>query len=380
MTGEKAAASAAFRAEREGNFDLLRIVCTLSVILIHVSTVYKTAINTDPQYRQQIAGNIATIAACDTFTRFAVPCFWMLSGAFLLSNPANRAYKAFYRKTFTRIGIPMLIFSAYYVMVREIEPMRQLLSGQGGFSELVPVLREAARGIPMYHMWYLFTTVGVYVLIPALIRLKDDMGETTFCRACWCFLPIAVLSGWTDTYYLEWSIGKTACALGYVLIGYTLRHLSFGKGHAGKGFFCFLLGIAGELVLFTIQYRHSCAGIPASAEVHPILQEFNPLVAVSSILIFLGFSNLPLHTQALRGLSGRTFLIYLIHAQLLERLTSLLPPPQEQRLDCRISMLLYTLLIFLASDAFAVFYQWGYGKLDKNHRFTELLARLVRLK
>lgn len=78
---------------RQNNFDLLRIIATFAVILIHVN-VYISGLNNISlvDYNTQSFINV--------ITRFSVPCFVMMSGAFILSNRDNAEYKKFYAKSF----------------------------------------------------------------------------------------------------------------------------------------------------------------------------------------------------------------------------------------------------------------------------------------
>ena len=88
---------------RENNYDLLRIISTFAVILIHVNAFYISKMT-------DYASNLYWIgSAINIVTRFSVPCFVMLSGAFLLSNPKNKDYKTFYKKTFSKIFLPFAL-------------------------------------------------------------------------------------------------------------------------------------------------------------------------------------------------------------------------------------------------------------------------------
>lgn len=101
---------------REDNYDLLRVICTIAVIVIHVSGIYKNAISYENVFGYLIEKNIVVILLYNTLSRFAVPCFVMLSGAFLLSDNRNGEYRTFYRKTVKNIIIPTLVFTVIYFL------------------------------------------------------------------------------------------------------------------------------------------------------------------------------------------------------------------------------------------------------------------------
>ena len=94
---------------RQSNFDLLRIISTISVVLIHVNATVADSNNIS-----LVGFNICSLI--NIITRFSVPCFVMLSGAFILNNEKNADYKHFYAKSFYKIGIPLIIFMQVVVV------------------------------------------------------------------------------------------------------------------------------------------------------------------------------------------------------------------------------------------------------------------------
>lgn len=78
-------------------------------------------------------------------TRFSVPCFVMLSGAFILSNERNADYKHFYAKSFCKIGIPLVIILILSFLIAE---MKAIIGGRDSLNpvfELLPSSRKNVR-------------------------------------------------------------------------------------------------------------------------------------------------------------------------------------------------------------------------------------------
>lgn len=68
---------------REKNYDILRIIAAFMVISIHVSAE-------SVSYNIAMPNSIFSFGNFfNSFSRFGVPIFIMLSGAFLLTNPKN---------------------------------------------------------------------------------------------------------------------------------------------------------------------------------------------------------------------------------------------------------------------------------------------------
>ena len=73
---------------RESNFNLLRILSTFAVVMLHVSGSF---------LRMNEIGALGNcnhlVVVLNHIVRFAVPCFFMLSGAFILADERNADFK-----------------------------------------------------------------------------------------------------------------------------------------------------------------------------------------------------------------------------------------------------------------------------------------------
>ena len=93
------------KTNRQCNYDLLRIVSMIAVIILHINA----------HYFAESSGTIHIIqSAINILTRFSVPCFVMLSGAFILSQPKNIDYFSFYKKVFCNTVFPFFDSCAYF--------------------------------------------------------------------------------------------------------------------------------------------------------------------------------------------------------------------------------------------------------------------------
>lgn len=91
---------------RENNYDMLRAVSAIAVILIHVSNLYMEAYMDESVFGIIYMNHILETSLFNILPRFAVPCFVMLSGAFILADGRNEDAVYFYRKTFRSVSIP----------------------------------------------------------------------------------------------------------------------------------------------------------------------------------------------------------------------------------------------------------------------------------
>ena len=72
--------------KRESNLDLLRVLCSISVVILHISFGLKAGITNPNMVGSLITTNIPAILLLDTVTRFTVPCFVVLADAFTLER------------------------------------------------------------------------------------------------------------------------------------------------------------------------------------------------------------------------------------------------------------------------------------------------------
>lgn len=298
---------------REANYDLLRLICTIAVITIHVSANYKNAITNNEIFGYLVEKNVITILLYNTLSRFAVPCFVMLSGAFLLSDDRNAEYDYLYKKCMKTIILPTLVFTVLYFLYSEAVVCAGIvIKGKSLRGILLPI-KQILVGAPYYHMWYMYMIIGLYLLIPLILQVKNSFGEKKFLRISVVLMLVTSISGWTSTFELNWGIAKVICYIGYLMVGYQLRKYNINKKSNVKGFLFVIFGITILLGLTYIQYQHSVLGIAETDEKYSIVGNFNPLVVISSLLIFFGFSKLNINYD-LRKIASLTFSIYLIHA------------------------------------------------------------------
>lgn len=341
--------------KREGNYDLLRIVSTVLVIMIHVASSYVGAFTSNTWNGNYDITHLGYICVYNMISRFAVPCFVMLSGAFVLANEKNSDYKYFYKKTFRNIGIPTLIFSCLYFVYSEILEIVRIVPGMGTGDLFAPV-KNWITGAPFYHMWYLYMMIGVYVLAPIVIKLKRDIGEKYFERVVWGFLFVAMLSALTNAPKLHWDIGKSFCYLGYFMAGYVLRR-KVQKSNI-KGALLIAGGIVTELLTSVLfYYLVQAAAKGAGMRYHAVQAPFFPLIVLASLLIFAGFSALKIE-HGFGRLPETMFYVYLFHGGVWNLVDPLLVRRLGEKADARILIPLSVAAVFFISLCLSYVYQY----------------------
>ena len=106
----------------------LRVIATLCVVLLHVASSVLYKYNQVPNSHWWI-GNVY-----DSFARFSVPLFLMITGALLLGK--QYSYSIFLKRKVVRILLPFAFWTAIYIIYNFIEPpqFNGKLESQSNFS------------------------------------------------------------------------------------------------------------------------------------------------------------------------------------------------------------------------------------------------------
>ena len=255
--------------KRESNYDLLRCTSCISIVLLHIAALYTEDISVI-----SIHSNL-DFSFCDfiqIITRTAVPCFVMLSGAFMLDKK-RLIISEFYKKSFFKLGVPTIVFSLLYIIIR-------LLTGDAAQS----VLFDTISGKPFGHLWYMFMLVGLYAAFPLIYYFCRNISD----KACVIFGIIAiVLSSVVHfTCDLIWPI-KFIEYLGYFVIGYCLR--KWGKKIPGKWQLYLFISVLFLISTFLLnEYSFYTGSYDSDFFRHP---DF-PTIIIASLSCFVAFSKM----------------------------------------------------------------------------------------
>ena len=309
---------------RENNYDLLRIISTFAVILIHVNAffIYRAADHSSVLYWVESAINIVT--------RFSVPCFVMLSGAFLLSNPKNKDYKTFYKKSFTKIFLPFIAVSVLLFPFAEINQLKM------GGSLLAPII-NIVTGNGYYNLWFMFMLFGLYIFVPIIIRVKESVSNKSYCIAAVIWLVFSVLNQLTTAYKLSYAFGVIFSYMGYFLVGNVIYENLRGKKNAVV---FFILSMACFSITFAYRFFYKVGEIAYD----PFSSFFSPFIVLASLLIFIAFGNIKIN-RCFAKLSSRTFYIYMFHTIIFKSLLSLIG--DKIKLNPIVTILLVTVVTFI---------------------------------
>jgi len=147
--------------KREYYLDLLRILCCFSVVIIHVAAIYF--------YDCDIKDSNWNISVFfDAIVRFAVPVFFMISGALFLKKK-DLSIKKLYTKNILKILIILAIWLPVYGVVSYMYVYNHSVLS-------LAILKDIIIGLLDYQFqfWFLVPLISIYMCMPFLQKIAED--------------------------------------------------------------------------------------------------------------------------------------------------------------------------------------------------------------
>lgn len=302
--------------------DGARVIAMGAVVLIHVvAPVVSGGHGEDLTHPRWWLGNVL-----DSLSRTAVPLFIMISGALLLSPARTEGPGRFFRRRLLRICVPLLFWAAFYLGFRVVVRAEGL-----GVRDAAT---EIARGLPYFHLYFLFVLLGLYLATP-LLRVVISASSDRFVAGVCAGLLLLGAADQVATSFL--SAGRPNAVtwflpyLGYYVAGHLLQRRALPAGAvrvAGVAFAAATLVTAvGTWLLLGQEDRWS-------ATAGYLYGYLSPTVLVASVAAFVLLRALPDHLPVRSGrrwsstahrLSGLAFGVYLVHPALLWAYGSMAP-------------------------------------------------------
>lgn len=297
------------REDRVLYLDILRILATFFVIMLHVSSQH--------WYENYFSHEWNVFNAYNSISRWGVPVFVMISGSLFLSRELTT--RRLYTKYIARIVTAFVTWSALYSFVYNIP-------GKKGFASFVA---DFLKGY--YHMWFLFMIVGLYMIVPFLRRIVASEALTKYYLALGLVFAFlipqlnAVLSlfspalGAFFTNIMEkWELHFVLGFSTYFVLGFYLRSRPIGRRAMTA---ILLLGIAG----FVSTALLSRLALQHTDEADAVFHSSNSVnVFLEALSVFVGcralFQNRTFGKKTgavIQALSKYSFGAYLVHVMII---------------------------------------------------------------
>ena len=167
--------------QRKNYFDLLRVISSFAVVVIHVTSA---AMNTTEVSSQTYMAN----ALLNSIMRWAVPVFFMISGALFLDPKREVTTKKLFTKIIPHFVICIIIWGGIYSI------LDQYLYGTLSVKSILIALYGIITGNTGYHLWFLYDILMLYIAVPIfrLITCNATKRQIEYALAVWFVVSIGV--------------------------------------------------------------------------------------------------------------------------------------------------------------------------------------------
>lgn len=279
----------------------IRVWAMFTVVFAHCATDYVFAYpNIDMD--QWWAGNVY-----DSLARWSVPNFLMISGYLLLGRSVS--IPDLFSKRLLKILIPTVAWSLIYVFWRVYVDKWD--------PSVWPLLKNLLLVPSYYHLWFLYTLIGLYLVLPlfsAFVRAENE--QTIFYLVMVWFLFTCILPIIETSFGIQVGLevpGATGY-IGFFLMGYLMGKKDYSRHDLilAAGVFILCVGLTAYLTFHQSQ--------PVDYVVETFYGNFSPTVMIMSVASFVLIKGISVRVDFSTGVLAYspkmgvlTFGIYLIH-------------------------------------------------------------------
>ncbi|MCM1178394.1 MAG: acyltransferase [Bacteroides sp.] len=303
--------------------DYVRVFACFLVMLVHASeNFYPGPGATDMAGPKAVLANQTDricVSVYDGFSRMAVPLFIIVSAFLLAPKKEEQSTWEFYRKRFTRILPPFLIFSVLYATL-------PLLWGQIDGATSLKDLSRIFYNFPTLagHLWFMFPLISLYLFIPMISPWlsKASAKEERFfiilflISTCMPYLNRWFGEAWGQCFWNEYHmLWYFSGYLGYLVMAHYIKvHLAWSRKTkllAGSAML-----VAGAVATILSYYVQAVPGVVLDTPVLEIGWSFCTInvvcLTMGAFLMFscIGQAEAP---RIITSLSKLSYGMYLMH-------------------------------------------------------------------
>jgi surface polysaccharide O-acyltransferase-like enzyme len=295
--------------------DLIRTVAMVGVILLHAAGQWIITSEEMNQLNQLETARWGAVDVYQTIGVMGVPLFLMLTGALLLQPEKNECLSVFFKKRWTRIGLPSLFWFAAYFAWDFLVQNIPFTSGA--------IIQGILNG-PYTQMWYLYVLAGLYFLTPFLRVFINhaDQALVKYFVLLWV-IGVAVLPffGLLSPFELNSNVFVLTGYVGFFVLGTYLSTVEMRRSTLS------IFVILG--VVLTAFGTYVLAAAVGGSEMYFFQQYFSPTILLASVTLFLLLltvkppsvqkenSPSPVH-RLIKVISENTLGIFFIHVMIIE--------------------------------------------------------------
>lgn len=215
--------------------DFMNIFACFGVVCLHCSGLVF-------QFSETRAWFVAMFQ--QTVFHFAVPVFFMITGTTLLEYRARYSTKAFFKKRFTKTGIPFVFWSLFYLFLPTVlnkAPLPTFEAVRNG------IFNNGANNV----FWFFYVIFGIYLSMPVLSKLAKPENFRQIVYLCLLSYFFGGIFPCITRFLQPINSGIVPTIatgyLGYLFLGWLIRHESFSRKIRVA---VYASGVLGALLMF----------------------------------------------------------------------------------------------------------------------------------
>ena len=281
--------------------------------------------------------------AYDAPARVCVPLFFMLTGYFLLNKPID-CISLFYIKRLHRIIFPFfLIIIVYYIQIC-------CLQNKITTNEFIAKLLNG-RIDGAFHLWYVFTLIGIYFLLPFfnyLFSSKNGIKLVIVYLIIWCIVsiiwPMLIKLKYVSIDIFEsFNFSFFKGYIGYVLWGGVIAKIPFSKFYRNTGILFYI--ISSFLIFISTVIHSQRIGRPTTI----FVEVLTPFILLQSISFFVSFKDVKFNNKFIVKFAELSYWIYLIHLLLCNEVYKFIPVTRYSIVTIPLMAVMVSLLGFVVA-------------------------------
>ena len=286
--------------------DLIKIFSMFSVIILHAASPILYRLN-HIDFSDWMSGNIY-----EGMVRMAVPLFFMVSGVLLLGSKKEESLVDFFKKRFSKVVIPLLVWSFIYILITKYSHGKDI--------DILTHILYSFNKPQYYHLWFMYAILGIYLILPILkVFIQNSSKELQiYFVSIWFVVAVALpffnhfhfIQLWIKS-YLPMMIGY----MGYLVLGYLLAQIKLNKKIV---FTALIFIVLASTATIYGTYQLSIEANKFVGYLHGNFGPFTFILAVSYFIVlrYIGekfLSDTSKVSQTITLLSATSLGIYLVH-------------------------------------------------------------------
>lgn len=294
-------------------FDVLNIFAAISVILLHCNGIAHTYSNTTA-WKQALG--------MEVLFYWAVPIFFMLTGATLMGYREKYSTKQFFKKRLLRTALPFIIWSVINACIKRINPF------EIGAKEFISrIFLSQIENV----YWFFIPLFSIYLAMPILSLLKDNK-KILWYMAGGAFFLTSLFPPLFDLVGVKWNFSLSMLTMGgyllFPVLGYLLSTTEFSRKQRWG---IYVLGVFGALLRYGVTFHLSTRDGIINKTFFSYTGFYSVFLACAVFVFFKhsGICKRIAENQTVAGLfsklAGCSFGVYLIHMIILRLLGKIIP-------------------------------------------------------